>query len=75
MIHHYLNFLLSKGLPSRKAYKLVDEREIHKGVDETHLRILYMASTTNPARKKRDVDINVRVSDILQDVMWKGKFM
>ena len=32
-----------------------------------------MASTTNPARKKRDVDINVRVSDILQDVMWKGK--
>ena len=33
-----------------------------------------MASTTNPARKKRDVDINVRVSDILQDVMWKGKF-
>ena len=34
-----------------------------------------MASTTNPARKKRDVDINVRVSDILQDVMWKGKFM
>ena len=34
-----------------------------------------MTSTTNPARKKRDVDINVRVSDILQDVMWKGKFM
>ena len=33
-----------------------------------------MTSTTNPARKKRDVDINVRVSDILQDVMWKGKF-
>ena len=55
--------------------ELVDEREIQKGVDETHLRILYMASTTNPARKKRDVDINVRVSDILQDVMWKGKFM
>ena len=53
----------------------LDEREIQKGVDETHLRILYMASTTNPARKKRDVDINVRVSDILQDVMWKGKFM
>ena len=41
---------------------------------KTHLRILYMTSTTNPARKKRDVDINVRVSDILQDVMWKGKF-
>ena len=33
-----------------------------------------MTSTTNPARKKRDVDINVRVSDILQDVMWKGNF-
>ena len=55
--------------------ELEDEREIRKCVDETHLRILYMASTTNPARKKRDVDINVRVSDILQDVMWKGKFM
>ena len=59
----------------RCVVELVGEREIQKGVDETYHRILYMASTTNPARKKRDVDINVRVSDILQDVMWKGKFM
>ena len=58
----------------RCVVELVGEREIWKGVDETHLRILYMTSTTNPARKKRDVDINVRVSDILQDVMWKGNF-
>ena len=33
--------------------------------------ILYMASTTNMARRKRNNDINV--GDILQDVMWKGK--
>ena len=33
--------------------------------------ILYMASTTNMARRKRDTDINI--GDIVQDVMWKGK--
>ena len=33
--------------------------------------ILYMASTTNMARRKRNTDINI--GDILQDVMWKGK--
>ena len=33
--------------------------------------ILYMASTTNTGRKKRDADLNI--GDILKDVMWKGK--
>ena len=31
--------------------------------------ILYMASTTNTGRKKRDITL----SDMLKDVMWKGK--
>ena len=33
--------------------------------------ILYMASTTNVRRRKRDINL----SDMLQDVMWKGKWV